>query len=220
MDMTGFDPEIVYSSMKEVKGSYEQFKHAVCNDLQNKFVNPMATMWACKEAQEIMLNYVKEPIDLIANNAEAYYQGIFITMNQAGRYWANATNTSYSELSFNKGHDKIDVSGIKENIDGVRGIDLVMAEDTVKVLDRIEKEAENALNNALTAVLNCGFIGGDSAETLSNTVRKFSKETAGTFKNIIQSIEKAIKDTVSKYADTEGQISKSFSNINIDSRYV
>ena len=211
MNMTGFDPEIVYGSMNSVKSSYEQFKQAVCNDLQNKFVNQIATMWACKEAQEIMQNYVKTPIDLIANNAEAYYMGIFNTMDVAGRKWANATNTAYNGRYFNRGHNKIDVSEIKENINGVRGIDLAMAEKTVKVLDRIEKDAENALNNALNAVLNCGFIGGTSAETLSNTVRKFSKETAGTFQNIIQSIENAIKETVTKYADTEGKISKSFS---------
>lgn len=208
--MTGFDPMLVTNSINSVNNAYNELMRALINDIQNKFVNPMSMYWACNSAQKFFTEALEPSIASQANGVNTIFESVVNSMNDAARAWASQTETTYSPVNFNANMTKIDVSGVQENINGVRGIDKANATTTVGALSAVESSINSALDNAKNAVSNCGFVGDSQAESLIGSLERIKTNVAATTKELTSAVNSAIENTVASYGDTAGKVSEAF----------
>ena len=209
--MTGFDPMLVTTSINNVNNAYNELMRALINDTQSKFINPMAMYWACNSAQKFFTEALEPSVTSQANGVNTIFESVVSAMNDAARSWAAQTETSYSPVGFTPNTSKVDVSGVQENINGVRGIDKANATSTVSVLSSIQASVESALNSAKQAVSNCGFVGDAQAETLIGSLDRIKTNISTATKDLTSAVNSAIENTVASYGDTAGKVSEAFS---------
>ena len=208
--MIGFDPSIVNQSIASVKNAYESLIDAICTRMQNDFVGGMQDKWCCKQAQDFFNNIFKPAVDQLINSSNQTFESVVSSMNSAAQAWAENTDSSYTSQSFEARTTMIDTGGILENISGIRGIDKDNAATVASKLVSIASDAKAALTNAQSAVQNCGFIGGNQASNLINSVGIIKTNIDNATTQITTDTENAINETISNYSDTEGRISQAF----------
>lgn len=211
MALTGFDPEIVNSSIRSVKSAYESLIKALGDDMQTQFIGGMSDKWACNHAQSFFNNAFKPAIDSLIQSSNTIFESVVAAMNSAGQAWAAQTESSYSPQSFTAIPKKMDTSVIRENIGGVRGIDLTEALTVAGKLPGIAESAKSALTSAQQAVEQCGFMGGNQAANLINSLGIIKTKVDSATQDITTGAKNAIDTTVQNYSNTEGKISEAFS---------
>ncbi len=210
MAMTGFDPSIVNSSIGSVKSAYQDLITALGDEMQNQFVAGMADKWACNQAQRFFTNHFKPSIDSLISGSNKIFESVVSTMNAAGQNWANQTESSYSPQSFSMINKNIDASVIRENVGGVRGIDLDAANAVAAKLPSIAEHAKSALTQAQNAVQNSGFVGGNQQANLVNSLGLIKNNIDSATEELTSLTKSAIDETIAAYSDTEGTISGMF----------
>ena len=210
MALTGFDPAVVDATIGKEKEAYQELIRAFGDDMQNQFVAGMADKWACPQAQHFFTNAFKPTIDKLISDTGIQFENVVASVNSAANAWAQQTEASYTPQSFSMINKNIDASVIRENIGGVRGIDLEAARTVASKLSTIVDDANQALTNAVNAAQSSGFIGGTQQAELLNSlgVIKSKMDTAVT--KIASETQNAINATIESYADTEGKISEAF----------
>ena len=205
--MIGFDPAIVNQSIGAVKSAYESLMDALCTRMQTDFVGGMQDKWCCKQAQDFFNNAFKPSVDQLITSSN---QSVVNSMNSAAQAWAENTDSSYTSQSFEARTTMIDTGGILENIGGVRGIDKDNATSVASKLTSIANDAKAALTSAQNAVQNCGFVGGNQASNLINSLGIIKTNIDNATEQITTETGNAITETINNYADTEGRISQAF----------
>lgn len=209
MALTGFDPELVTASINKVQNAYNELLAAIGTDMQNQFVNGMQDKWACNDAQTFF-NSFKATIDSLITNSNNTFESVVNSMNSAAKAWAEQTGTTWSGKQFSRNDLKMDITGIKENIGGVRGVDLQATEISGK-LPTIAEAAGRALDNSKAAVSNCGFIGGTSETDLINSLERIKTSINEAVTQISNDCQKAIENTTKNYSTLEVNVSAAFS---------
>lgn len=212
MALTGFDPSKVQASINGVKNAYENLNEAICNQMQNNFINGMSDKWASPQAQQYFENTVKPLGDNMITASNQTFESVVTSMDEAAFAWARQGNAEsmYSRSSIEINSKKLDVSNIKDNIGGVIGIDLEAATEVVNGLNTIEQNVTSALDQLSQSVNDCGFLGGDQASTLQSTINTIKSTATDAFSTIRATIKQSIDNTVSNYGDTAGKISNAF----------
>lgn len=210
MALTGFDPEVVNSSINNVKNAYENLIKAIGDDMQRDFIGGMSDKWACNHAQTFFNDAFKPTIDGLIQSSNTIFESIVNSMNSAGQAWASQTDSSYSTQNFSAISKTMDTSVIRENIGGVRGIDLASTEPVAAKLPVIAESAKNALTNAQQAVQECGFIGGNQASNLINSLGMIKNKIDSAIQEITTASKNAIETTLQNYSNTEGKVSQAF----------
>ena len=59
MAMTGFNPELVNSTINRVSQSYENLNNVLVDSMQNKIINGLSDKWACNVAVEFFNNFTQ-----------------------------------------------------------------------------------------------------------------------------------------------------------------
>lgn len=209
MALTGFNPEEVKTSINAINSAFSSLMQAIQADMQSEFVGGMADKWACKQAQDFFNEY-KGIMNTLINKSNDVFKSVVDSMNSAAQAWAQSTNSEFSKITFTEKKTQITVDSIKENINGVRGIDLQAATTVAAKLNTIAQSAEGALTNAQRAVDTCGFIGGNQATNLVNALGTVKKNINDAVRTISDDAKKAIDNTVTAYTDTEGKVSSAF----------
>lgn len=210
MAIVGFDPETVNSSINLVNKEYKRLIETIGNKMQVDFVNAMSDKWACNYAQTFFSEKFKPSSDIMIQSANTIFESVINTMNEAARAWAAQTDTVFVGQQFVPMFQKIDISNIKENINGVRGIDTVEAKNIAAVLPVISEEAKNALTGAQQAVQNSGFLGGNQEANLIDSLTTVKNRLSSLIEDITQNAKIYIEKTTDEYNATEQKISKSF----------
>ena len=210
MALTGFNPDEVTTSINSVKQAYENLIKALGDDMQTQFIGGMADKWACNQSQKFFNESFKPAIDSLINSSNQTFESVVNSMNSAAQAWAMETQSQYSTQSFSVISKTMDTSSIMENISGVRGIDLQSASSVASRLTTIAESAKSALTQAQQAVQNCGFIGGNQASNLINSLGVIKNRIDAATQEIATQTKQAIENTVSTYSDTEGKISEAF----------
>lgn len=212
---TGFDPSAVNATIKKVNDAYGKLIHVLGDQVQNRFVGGMQDKWACNQAQQFFNESFKPAMDSLITSSTSTFNNVVDSINSAASAWAERTKSQYSKKAFSPINKKINTSVIRENINGVRGIDLQNASTVAAELIKISSEASQALSEAQAAVRGCGFIGGNqeanlvgSLEKIKNNIDKLTQEATGQTK-------KAIESTIAEYSDLEGKVSQAFSGQSI-----
>ena len=210
MAMQGFDPSIVKSSINNVQKAYDDLTKVICGDVQSQFVTPMGECWACNEAISFFGSF-KSSIDSIIDNTDRVCRSIVESMNDAAKNWAATTNTSWGNVSFSQTSKKIDVSPIKENINGVRGVDDGKAADAVsKLTGSIKASADSALESLSNAVSNCGFIGGSQQASLTSAINTIKSNLNSAIVDVSSAANKGITATIENYGKLSQNVSNAF----------
>ncbi len=210
MALTGFDPQLVYSSISRVQTAYDSLMQALLNDTQSKFVNPMADAWACNDAIQFFA-IAAEAFNSQITGSTSVFQSVVDAMNSAARSWASKTETDYSEKAFSANSGTVDVSCIQENINGVRGIDESAANSAISQLAVIKSAADTALGQAVSAVSNCGFVGGNQETNLVSSLNKIKSNISTSFGELTDAAKTAMDSTVETYGTIEANVSTAFS---------
>lgn len=210
MALTGFDPDLVNGSINAVKRAYENLIKALGDDMQNQFIGGMSDKWACNQAQKFFNEAFKPAIDSLINNSNQIFESVVNAMNSAGQAWAQQTESSYSPQQFSMISKSMDTSSVMENIGGVRGIDFAAASTVASKLPTIAESAKQALTSAQQAVQNCGFIGGNQASNLINSLGIIKNKIDQATQEITSQTKSAIDSTIETYTDTEGKVSEAF----------
>lgn len=210
MAMIGFDPSIVNQSIGSVKSAYESLMDALCTRMQNDFIGGMQDKWCCKQAQDFFNNAFKPSVDQLITSSNQTFESVVSSMNSAAQAWASQTDSSYTPQGFDARTKMMDTGGILENIGGVRGIDKDNATSVASKLISIANDAKSALTSAQNAVQSCGFIGGNQASNLINSLGIIKTNIDNATTQITTDTEDAINQTVESYSDTEGRISQAF----------
>ena len=210
MALTGFDPAIVQTSMNNFISAANDTMDVLCTKFQTQFVDKMAGLWACSNAQKYFNESVKPAMDKLTNDANNVFASVVNSMKTAGQNWANQTGATFSAPTYTSIRKELDTSVIKENINGVRGIDLASASTVSNSLAIINGAAEGTLSRAVSAVQNCGFIGGESAANLLASLNAIKTNLNSTLANCNTQMKTAINNTISNYENTEGQIAQAF----------
>ena len=207
---TGFDPALVNGSMSRVEDAYSQLMAALKTKMQGDFVNSMSENWACNQAQTFFTGSFKPSIDSLLNGSYTTFQSVISSMNSAASNWATQTGTSWSGRSFKGSKETIDVSSIKENINGVRGVNETEANNTAGKLSTIASEAESALTQAQAAVNSCGFVGRSQEENLINSLQVIKNNINTSTTELTEATKKAINTTVDNYGSLATKVEEAF----------
>lgn len=208
MALTGFDPDLVSTSIDKVISAYEELMKALGDDMQTQFVNGMQDKWACNDAQTFFQNFKEADEELITKSNNTF-ESVVNSMNSAAQAWAESTGSNWGGKSFTRNDKKIDITGIQENIGGVRGVDPEATTVSAK-LPTIATSAESALTNAQSAVSNCGFVGGNQEAELINSLGEIKNAISKTSSEISEACKKAIDETAQKYQDLGVKVSDAF----------
>ena len=141
------------------------------------------------------------------------YDSIANAMNSAAKTLASTSGSTWSNVDIVIKEPIIDLSSIKDNINGVKGIDLVNATNTLEQLETtILSAITSALESALTAISSSGFVGGDMESSLKSSITSIKTSIEAAFSQIKTAANTAINDTISKYSTDASNISTAFSS--------
>lgn len=209
---TGFQPEVVRASVDRVKSAYAELIEVLGGKIQTEFVVGMSDKWACTDAVNFFTLAFKPTIDSLIKSSNETFQSVVDSMNSGAHNWAINTGdeSKYQTNTFEVIPKEIDASIIRDNIGGVIGIDLVLAQTVASKLPQLAEAAKDALVKTLQAVQECGFIGGNQAPNLINSLNTIKNNIDKAVQDITSTSKKAIDETIQKYSDTEGRISQAF----------
>lgn len=209
---TGFNPSAVENSIRGVISSYNELISLLGNDVQNKVINEMQSVWACKEAQNFFEAFA-ENVNALIKNANDSFEFVVTSMNEAGYEWAVSTGdaSSFRRVSFSPSSTTVSAAGIQENIGGVRGINVGMATSIANLLPGIASSVGSAVDQARNSVSNCGFIGSSMESSLQSTLDRVKSSIRENIEVLTDDCKQKINSTVSSYGDLQGKVSSSFS---------
>lgn len=209
MALTGFDPNEVIACTAKIQKSYTETYQVLLEDNQ-AFVNGMADVWACNEAIEFFTNF-KSKEDILTNNVTNIFSEIYQTICDAGNEWAETTGSNFTRPTFAQNSNKINVDCIKENINGVRGVDKDLATEQLTILENIPSKTEETLQIALTGVNSAAaFFGGNQQANLQDLIKNISNQILQTTTVLTDECDTSINQTIDNYEELEQQISEAF----------
>ena len=139
------------------------------------------------------------------------YDSIASAVNSGAMTLASTSGSAWGNVEIAIKGASIDLSPIKEDINGVKGIDLANATTTLEQLDTILTDVTSALESTLTAISNSGFVGGDMESSLKSSITNIKTSIEAAFSQIKTAANTAINDTISKYSTDASNISTAFS---------
>ena len=213
MALLGTNNEAIKTSLSGIDSAYKAVITELKDNMQTKFVDEMATKWACHEAQEFFGKF-KEVVDGLLKDTYTTFDSIIDSINSAGKAWATEQGDSsvWTDHNFSaQGAETISVDCIKENLNGDRGIDDGAKTFTLTTLDRIYINADNALESARTSVNSTGFLGGDQETTLQSSIKSIRDNLSKTIQTLKTDAVNAIDATVEKYKQVGTKVTNAFS---------
>ncbi len=213
--MTGFNPELVAQTIRRVQSAYENTVNAFFDGMQNKFVNRMSEIWACNVAVDFFNTVVKEQVDNIIGDSNRggitmVFNSVVESINSAAITWAGDTQSEYQSQSLNVITKSLDVSNVRENINGIRGIDLEAVQGITSQLSDILSDTTTALNSAIEAVRDSGFVGGAQESNLVDSINVIKRNIESAVEYINSDCQLKVKTTVEQYENTAGRIAQAF----------
>lgn len=212
----GYNAEQVRKSIEGVKKAYDYLTNAIGVNVENSFVKQMASNWACPEAVQFFTNF-KDIMDQLNVAVDNTFESVVNSMKSAATAWAQATSGTWGSvgalmmLPLVKKNKKIDVSSIKNDIGGTRGINAIEATKVFQTaLKNLTRDTNDALSMAQNEVRSCGFLGGDQATSLLNSLTTIQRMINQKVTEIINKAKNDMQSSVNKYTDLAKKVSTAF----------
>jgi len=197
-------------ALKDIKSVYENLYNILSIDVQRNFVDELANMWACNYAVEFFNNVFKPSFDKLLDNVNAAFANIVESIVSAGVAWAETNGGTFADQGLTLKTNKIDVSGIRENINGVRGIN-VNAQTIANRLSTISSRAETELTNIINAAETSGFYGSSMPENLVSSLTQIKNEMADVIATLNNDVQQYVNKTAEEYRELATSTAKAFS---------
>ena len=211
MAFTGYDPSVVRTAITNIENSYDALIDALVTKNQTNFVQPMGSVWASEQAKQFFRAYQIDIARLVLE-VNKVYDSIVSAMNSAAMTLASTSGSTWTNVEIAIKGASIDLSPIKEDINGVKGIDLVNATSTLEQLETtILSAITSALESTLSAISDSGFVGGNMESSLKSSITNIKTSIEAAFSQIKTAANTAINDTISKYSTDASNISTAFS---------
>ena len=209
-EFLGIDPSQVKSSITMIEANYKTAMYVLTEKNQAEFIDVMANIWASEQAVEFFTAY-KNDIALLVADIKRVFDSVLDSMNTAAKNLTSLAGTKWSIDSPVESIKEISVANIKPDIDGVKGIDVTQARNTLTILDDISRTLENTLGSTKVNVEISGFKGGSMESNLINSVLRMKDQVMTAFNNIKLAAQSAIQETTDMYSSTSEQIATAFS---------
>lgn len=207
---TGYNEEEVLNALKTIVDNYNKLYDVLSVEVQNKFVNELANMWACNYAVEFFTNDFKPTFDELLNSINLTFENIVESISSAATAWALTSGGTFAKSGITLKTNKIDVSVVKENIGGVRGIN-TNAQTISARLQTITSDAESCLTGTINAVENSGFIGGNMQENLVSSITQIKTQLTTAITDINNNIHEYVSKTAAEYEELASSTARAFS---------
>lgn len=197
----GFDPEIVRRSIGAINDAYAGLKEVLVDKIQNEFIEKMAQIWASNHAIRYFRDEFKPSIDDLNARVNFTFKSVVNAMNSAAIGWARKTENAYTPIEFLENNKEVVINSVSEKFsDNKVGINFDIALSTVEsVMNNIQNLSLDRLNQAVEAVRNCGFLGGDQASTLYASLGTIKDSVIQTFEICKKNAQNRIDETVQEY---------------------
>ena len=209
MALTGFDPSLVKGAVNAINQASQDIEKALFDTNYNSFVSPMSAIWGSPQAVKFFGEYRKAVLE-INKEVSKTLTSVFDSMNSAASNLAAIAGSSWARLTPWRSIKDLDVSCVKDNINGVIGIDTQQATNLSSQMQTIVTAIGQALQEAVTAVDNSGFIGGEMQSSLKSSLTKIRTNIAHTFNELRSQVSTAINETATQYGTTSTNISSAF----------
>lgn len=204
--MTGYNEQEVIEATNGIKAGIQNYFDATNTRLENDFVRPMENLWASEDARTYFEAYdgavrAQFQSDLQSLNT------IIDHFNSAAAKYASESGATYSPISFDAPACECDISGIKTDIAGTRGINRTEAVETAQVLKAIREEAISALESIKSAASSSGFYGETMShqEAINESVENMKNSISNLIEEQYNAVDKAIQATADKYGNLEAE---------------
>lgn len=210
MALTGLNPEQATSAITEINNAHGDIIVALINSNYNSFVSPMSAVWGSPQAVEFFKKY-QTTIRNMQMQIQKTFSSVINAMNSAasnlsaiaGATWASTPLQWHTQ-------EPIDVSCIKESINGVVGIDQAQATTIAAQLSTVLSGIQAGLARAVTAVRSSGFVGEGMQESLVSSLTAIESSISDTFDTLITDVNTAMQNTVDTYTTTSTNINSAF----------
>ena len=206
---TGYNESEVTQTIEKMINSYNELYDVLSIEMQKNFVDVLASKWASHYAVEFFNTKFKPSLDTLLDNVNSIFDSVVRTIINAAMSWAQTSGTIFSHNGLNLKSLKIDVSSIKENIDGIRGFNTDM-DSTVSYLQTISNKTDEILVSVILAVQESGFIGGDMQDSLMSNFTIIKNKLSSDISDLINLIKDYINNTVTEYNRVAAQTKDSF----------
>ena len=212
---TGWSDNNVERLQRILNNKYKQFINQFNTTLKISFIEPIGRAWASQDAVDYLNQEFSDNVNRLVDVIGQMYEYSFGIIEKARWAWSSTTNTDIISCPFEKIALSLDVSCIKENINGVRGIDKqdvmncvsnlkeMMGSITADCLDFVNKE-----------VSDIGFY--DYNDVVAQIFRDRMRSTEKMASTLIHSFEiginNKINNTVQVYGDVAGKIAQNFAD--------
>jgi hypothetical protein len=209
-DFTGFNPNDITQSIKNMNSNYSELS-SIYNSKLKKFVEDVSTGWACPEAKTFFNTDFKTITTSLGRNIENQFSFINELMNNAAQAWCRTTSSSaFTKVPFQNGLIKeVDVSIIKDNINGDIGID---GERVTSLASSFLADLSSSIDSVLKKCRNIsnGFLGGNQRQALDNRINIVSNSIVESIKDQMSKLVANVNNTAQKYQTNAGNVTSYF----------
>ncbi len=212
MAKTGFNSSKVSNAIANVSSAYVNIMNALIEKNETSFVIPMSYIWGSSQAKKFFLEY-QSVITSMSSEVTTIFKSIVDAMSSAAGILATIAGTSWETKELSAVKRILDISSIKEEINGVIGIDQTQAVSVADQLDSILQAVSEGLQEAKTAVDNSGFIGGEIPSRLVSSLGKIEANISNSFSSLKQQAHDTIQGIANTYTTTSANVSSSFGGL-------
>ena len=181
------------------------------DEMQKNFINPMAENWVCKEAQDFFVDF-KEKIEKLAVRVNERMHTFYDALRDSSRLWAERTG-GFVGFSWNQNFvPNLDISNIKENVNGIRGINMKNVPEILNYLTSIVDKTREDMNQVKSYQQRVPFLGADQQEKLADLIYLITMDIEDSVAFVINGVQMGIKNTLTKYGDTASLVSGKLSD--------
>lgn len=215
--MTGFDKAAIHAAIDRVDKAYAKLLTVISDELQSQFVNKIAEVWKDPRAVEFFnhggekySSGVKKVMSEIYLNADTDFRNIVQSINKAAETWAEELGTTYTSVYLQTQiATAIDTTNVEESFaGGKQGMVVPIVKNYIAVLDTIKSDASSAMDSAVSAVENCGFLdaSGFQEKTLIEKLTELKEAINKVMETLSSNIQDAVSETGTEYEDLAGVI--------------
>ena len=181
-------------------------------DMQKNFINPMAENWVCKEAQDFFASF-KEIDERLAIRIRDRRDELIKFISEAANSWSQQTNSGRTFVVYDSSGfvPNLDISGIKENYNNIRGINMKHVPEIMRTLMTIIDNTKEDMNSIKRLTVNVPFLGGSQHEKLIQLVDVMTNMIVEEITGFVNATKVAIDNTLTKYGDTAAMVSEKLS---------
>ena len=213
-EWAGYVEQDVRDAIGKYEEGLESFSKALYAGLQSDFVEPMSQNWASTQAQKFFTGPYKTSIEELYKSVEESLASVTAALNSAADKLARAGEDTWTEIAHTPTKNPMDVSVVKENLNGKRGVALASTTSTLEHLATIHSSTSQTLDGLTNALSNSGFkdAAGEQQAAINRSMSDIKNDVLDFVNSINTSIKSYLDETVRLYGDLVSSNVESFTD--------